>query len=288
MADYIFLDTSVLLHFTNDPSNSEKLSRFIHNNDLSIMLNEYSFIELYNPNKGHSKSDRVDRICQFLSKHPLYIIETEKLWKMAIIMLPSQSYELPTLFPFPQSSPEEKRRILIGFLRAENWWLKRHPDLDIRGLNKRYRRPRKRTFMEFILTEYTEFIKGCEDKPIEEILITDCISIAKQAFDAAPIPNFLSALLYIKQLSDSDLLQALPLHCIALANWYAYGEKDKGYTHKIQESDCADVIHLSLLPFCKVFTIDKTMARIAVKVANKLGLSAQVLNHAELRNAIGH
>jgi hypothetical protein len=52
----------------------------------------------------------------------------------------------------------------------------------------------------------------------------------------------------------------------SLIFWYLYVNVDPSNRIKHQPSDIGDIYHLSLLPYCEAFTVDKPMQRLLQRI----------------------
>ena len=73
-----------------------------------------------------------------------------------------------------------------------------------------------------------------------------------------------------------------PIRCTSLAKYFTYVDTSSGGNRTVKGSDMVDILRMTLLPYCRYFTVDKSMKHIATKVIDRLGIECELLNSSDL------
>ena len=98
MSRYIFLDNWVLSDYTK-PDRQPYLLKYLEKNQFTVIIDSLSLTELYNPGWQNAPAvDRTARVTDFLSQHPVIIVDPVKLFRAEIENYPNPVQTLPIEF----------------------------------------------------------------------------------------------------------------------------------------------------------------------------------------------
>ena len=143
MNEYIFLDTWVLSEFTKDTEKCRKLAEFISANDLCVVADIFTFIEIYNPQWRTKNNDRSRRTIDFLSEQNFVLVDHQNVWDKVLLDKYRSYLSLPYDFSSVGYDQEVIRKILSGFLKNKEWWIKLNPHLNIEILHKNIKKEKR-------------------------------------------------------------------------------------------------------------------------------------------------
>lgn len=86
-------------------------------------------------------------------------------------------------------------------------------------------------------------------------------------------------------LGETSKLPAIRLS--SLCFWYAYVDTDPSNLTKRSASDIGDFFHMSLIPYCHFFTVDKTMFQLLQRVRLDVSYPCRVLIAKDLNRELG-
>lgn len=283
MFKYIFLDTWVLSDYTKNHK-WLLLSEFIHKNNYTILFDGIGATELYNPGwQQTNDGDRMYRAAKFLSQHPCHIIRPENVFRAEIQHYPSPLVELPVERSMDDFPLENKFPALLSVLSGDASLVEygidvKQWDIDYKSVKDKW---------EDDVTSIIE--SACKSGALLRNKQGKFIALEQSK------ENFLEMLdrRHLGSLTEKEL-QDLGTKIIELAIgsmkilsairfsslcfWYAYIETDKNFPMKRKGSDIGDFTQMSLIPYCSIFTVDKTMSRLLKQVMKEAKCHTKVYN----------
>jgi len=281
MTSYIFLDTWVLAEFTKNEELLEKLYNFIVDNDLLVIIDIYTIIEIYDTKWMLKENERGTRTAGFLSKLRCVVIDHKVVWEKVLFSNDQAPDELPIGMLFSDHTPTTMFFTLLTFLQGTKWWLNINPHLDIIKLVQEHNEGKK-DWLNYVEEELLP-VRNLSDVPEDIILSAIDGTLVKGLIKHKFSTSEEKALSIVSQ---HPVPMLLPIRCTSLAKYYTYINNDSGNNREVKESDMVDLLRMTLLPYCKYFTLDKGMKHIAKKVIKKLNLGCVLLNHSDLINLI--
>lgn len=287
MPSYIFLDNWVLSDFTGEDW-KDRLSKFIHRNNFTILINGLSATELYNPGwKQAGGSDRTSRVAKFLSQHPCAVVNPEKVFRAEFENYPEKLAYAPVELNLDDLPNTHKGHALLSVFRGDKFLLEN--GIDIKKWVEGYRNL-KGTWLK----DAGSIIEhACETGTLKRNDSGQFIDLAKSK------DKFLNSLdMRLLSLFSAEEREALGTKIInlllggteelpavrfsSLCFWYAYMDTDKAYPMKRKGSDIGDFFQMSLVPYCSAFTADKTMYRLLARVMSEVRQECRIYNRDSL------
>ncbi len=291
MRRYIFLDNWVLSNYTKG-DNQNLLSAFIYENNLTVIINTLSLIELYNPGWQQSQGeDRTIKATEFLSRHSSVIVDPVKVFKAEIQEYPNRLKDLPIELDLDSISIQHRKQSLLMFLRGDNIFAEQGK--DIRIWDENYKRL-KSTWID-------DITKIIDDACQKGSLIRDkkgqfCqLEMYKEKFllylDRRHFGHFSADEIEkigskIVELFMGGLSQLPSIRFTSLCFWFAYVQTDRTHPMAKKPSDIGDFFQMSLVPYCSIFSTDNTMCWLAQRIKQQMDYTCKVVNKKDLDTII--
>lgn len=292
MKKYIFIDNWVLGSLA-DSGFSEALTEYLKINDYIILLTPLSFVELYNPGWMHQKSgDRTQRAAKFLAGQPCVVVDPADVWAAEVENKLEPVSELPVKLDLRELDNKWREESILRFLRADELYLQQGN--DIRAWSENHKKA-KETWLgtvNKIIDEACEAGNLCRHKKTGELMQ---LQKYKELFLFSMDFRHTSQEQIDKILDFKEMkMRAGELNCLSsvrlgsLIFWYLYVDVDKANKIKHQSSDIGDLYQLSLLPYCDVFTVDKSMMRLLERIKEPVDpIRCRIYNKSKLREVVG-
>lgn len=295
---YLIADAWLLSQYTHG-SLANKLSSFLIEQDLTVAIDSYALVELFNPDWSHIPFlGRTRYVSEFLVDHAAILVNPQE-----VLLAEARSYPTPL-----QSIP------ISADLSAMNWSVR---DWLIKGL---FRREKDLVHLGLDFGKWHLDYKNAKDswpsnvKSIINHAVSNGLLIKgndgsididesdKDAFLRSLDQRFLRVEFHrdapyeeFNKLADNieDLYMGgtsrLPaVRLTSLAFWHAYVQLDKAFIMHPKGSDLGDIYRMTLLPYCDYFTLDKSMGRVLSRVLMDLPQSANILGPAIFRNPLNN
>ncbi len=287
MSKYIFIDNWVLGRLT-DKEFCDHVVKYIVSNGYVVILNSLSLTELYNPN--WKDGDRTETAAKFYSLVPCVVVDPAKVKEAEIANNLNRLDELPVEMDLRNIKPEERKKLLLGALRGDPIFLKQ--GVDISKWDQGYKK------------EKSEWLSNV-DKIIGHAIENKTIKKNKKArkhigsadketfllsLDMREVPPIRFDLVFNYRLSKIKSLEPCSgTRFSSLLFWYLYVDEDPSNKIKHGGSDIGDIHQMSLIPYCDVFTLDKSMFKLVGRVKSESNISnIQLLTKKQLELKIHH
>lgn len=291
MARYIFIDNWVL-GLLGESGFQEVLVQYIKDNGYVVALTTLTFTELYNPGwRESSGPDRTVRAVDFLSQVPCVIVNPRLVWEAEIGNNLEPVTELPVLLALESVDARWRKEALLRLLRADELYVSQGH--DIRRWEENYK-----ALKSGWLAEVGHVIaEACASGNLErdgqgrlvQLPAYKEFFLFSLDFRHAPAERISSLLNY--QVGMRQQGQPVALSSVRLSSllfWYLYVDIDPANKVRHQGSDIGDIFHLSLLPYCAMFTADKSMDRLLQRIREPVTpLQCRVLTKPRLREVLG-
>ena len=293
MSQYIFLDNWVLSDYTK-PDKQHYLSKYLEKNQFTIIIDSLSLTELYNPGwKNMPAGERTTRATNFLSRHPVIIVDPEKLFRAEIENYPNQVHTLPIELDMETLSAEHRKQTLKLFLQGDSLFIAQGKDIKVWFQN-----------YENLKSEWLNDIDTIIDRASDSGVVTRDKTGRFTQLDKEK-ENFLLTLdrrhfahfdsiereslgTKIVELFMSEMARLPAVRFTSLCFWYAYIETDKTHVVSREPSDIGDFYQMSMIPYCKAFTTDNKMQLIGRRILSENNqYSCSILNKRELDKELG-
>lgn len=291
-AKYIFLDTWTLSCYTRGQL-AASLSRFIVNNDFTILFDSLALVELYNPEwEQVPVGDRTDRITKFLGEHKTAIVDPRYVFMAEIQMLPESLKTLPIRLDMARIPLKHRTKVLLMFLRRDPMFLEQGKDIA------RWAEDYEKIKSMWIEDSKRIISNACESGTLRLNARGEFVDLkaAKEEFllelDRRHFGNFNSEELRSLSQKTPDLWTSTTRACKALrfsslCFWYGYIESDPSRQMARRGSDIGDLYQMSLVPYCHTFVADKTMYHLIQRVNKKTSYMCRILNNSMLKAELG-
>ena len=220
------------------------------------------------------------------------IVDPGEVWVSEIKNKLEPISELPIKLGLREIDIEHREETILRFLRFDELFLEQGKDIKIWSEN--YKNA-KNMWLENV-NNIIEF--ACESENLlrhktngkfiqlprykEQFLLSLDLRFA----DDKDIPSILEHKNIMSRNGLENSMSAVRLS--SLIFWYLYVNIDRSNIIKRQPSDIGDIHQLSLLPYCKVFTADKSMNRLLKRIIEPVNpLGCKVFSKATLLKEIG-
>jgi hypothetical protein len=274
MSHYIFLDNWVL-SLLRDPEVATGLTRFISSNGLTVLLTSLSMVELYNPGWQNALGkERGATAVHFLAGVPCVIVNPLRVWEEEIAARLSPLPVLPLELDLYDLPKDHRSATLLGFLRRDERFLQQGKDIQ------RWSLVYKETKLSWLSDANTIIENACRHgylkrdkagkfKDLEETRENFLYSLDFRLADPHDVGTILEDQLRLAQ-SGRRPDRLTSVRFSSLCFWYSYVDIDPANWPKHQDSDIGDFYHLSLLPYCSVFTADGTMYNMLQRIRERV------------------
>lgn len=273
MKNYIFIDNWVC-SYLRKPYFFDTLKNYILANQYTVLLSSLSLVELYNPGwKKSSEADRTQLAVSFYSSVPCVIVYPPHVWDAELQNCLDPVDELPYLLDLRDIDDKWRKEALLRFLRADDLYVSQSKDIRVWVENYCKIKEKWLSDVDDIIEHAIE--NGNLERSNSGSLCN--LSDKKEMFllsldlRLAPPENIDKILShYVQQTRQRTTIQRLSsVRMSSLVFWYLYVDIDPSNKIKMQGSDIGDIFHLSLIPYCKTFTLDKSMNRLIQRVKDK-------------------
>lgn len=287
MSAYAFLDTWVLSDYTK-PATYDLLSAWIRREGLTVVVTSLSLTEFYNPQGSHG--DRATRVARFLGSHQTCIVDPVRVWHDEVMSYPAPLRALPVALDLERVSAEHRATALELFLRRDTLYLAQGK--DVAAWSENYAKEKAGWLAEVerlidrgvasgLLVRNGEGKLDARASNKEEFLCSLDRRLAVGQAWQLPVQTLVDLMV------NAGTARLPAIRMSSLAFWHAYVEADAAFPMRRSGSDLGDILHLSLLPYCVVFTMDKNMHRMVQRIARDSRGSCAVLSRAELEAVLG-
>ena len=289
MTKYLFLDNWVLSNYAKGES-LHPLSQFITENDYSIAIDSLSFVELYNPGwEAAGENDRGAKAVDLLAQHPSVIVDPVKIWKSELESYPRRVETLPTELNLDQLPQPHRAKTLLMFLHRDNMFVEMGKDIVVWSAN--YGRLKKEWLGDVdTIINHALTIGTLKKKNGKFVDLPNLKEGFLKSLDARHLAEYYDNHKNHKlRITMSDMAagaskKLLSIRASSLCFWFSYVDIDRGFLPKRRGSDIGDYYQMSLLPYCRMFTVDTTMYRLAQRVAREMNLACKIVDYKMLEN----
>ncbi len=276
MTEYIYLDNWVLSRLSNR-NFFDRLSTFIDDNRLSIILTSALLGELYNPGWKTAKFvERGDNTAKFLSQHSCVIVDPKKLFQLEYENFPSLLKEIPINFDLNIFTEDIRYETLLRLLRRDKLFLDQGKDISQWQIGmKEHKLSWISSVGEIIKNAVkNEYLKQDEKgsyyckKENKELFL---LSLDMRLIDNCDLDSLIMRMRSIK--TNKGILFLRGIRVTSLCFYYTYVSIDPTNRPKQKGSDIVDIYHFGLIPYCKIFTVDSGMYKIFSKVSKDIDIS---------------
>ena len=293
MSKYIFLDNWVLSDYTK-PDKQPYLSKYLEKNLFTVIIDSLSLTELYNPGwQNAQEGDRTERATDFLSRHPVMIVDSAKLFRAEIESYPNPVLNLPIELDLETLPAEYRKQTLKLLLQGDPLFLNQGKDIRVWAQN--YEKLKLKWLSDIddiiekasqarILTldEAGRFTQLETDK--EKFLLT--LDRRHFSFFDANEMEKLGTKIVELFLGETSKLPAVRF--TSLCFWYAYIQIDKTHPISRDPSDVGDFYQMGMIPYCTTFTTDSKMQWICSRILDEhKQYSCTILNKRDLDKELG-
>lgn len=291
MARYIFIDNWVLGSLA-ESGFQDALVRYINDNGYVVALTTLSLTELYNPGwRDSTGTDRTVHAVNFFSQVPCVVVNPRLVWEAEVGNNLDPVTEPPVLLELESVDPSWRKEALVRLLRADDLYTSQGH--DIRRWDENYKELKSAWLAEAerIIAEACTSgnLERNEKGKLVQLAAHKELFLFSLDFRHAPAERFSSILNH--QVGKRQQGRPVALSSVRLSSllfWYLYVDIDPANKVRHQGSDIGDVFHLSLLPYCAVFTADKSMHRLLERIKEPVApLQCQVLTKPRLRDVLG-
>ena len=288
MENYIFLDAWALSLYTKK-EREKLLSRFVLENDYTILINSATLVEAYNSGwRNANGEERMQAISRFLSKHRCAFIYPENVFGAEIRAFPNTLNSLPVDLNLHDVPADLRGSELLKFFREDASYVGQGKNVREWFVNLNATKARWLNDVNGIIEDACqknvllrndsgEFIELQERK--EKFLV----SLDRRHFTEDEIQQGGKEVIELF-LEETSRLPAVRMS--SLCFWHEYIELDKAFPMAMQGSDIADHYQISLIPYCKAFTVDKNMFRLVNRILKETDYSCNILNPSALEQEL--
>lgn len=288
---FIFIDNWVLSSL-QEPGFFDALKKYILDNNFTVLFSSLSLVELYNPGWQNSNGpERTQNAVKFYASVPCAVVDPLDVWKAEIKNRLDTIDQLPIRLDLRDLDDELREETLLRFLRADPLFLDQGK--DIREWVKNYNEI-KNTWLVHVekiidnalrdgYLERDSLGKLCKLNQYKDLFLysLDMRHALSEEVDA--ILEY-----QVNKRRKQKVVKVSAIRMTSLIYWYLYVKIDPVNKVKVQNSDIGDLYHLSLLPYCKAFTADKSMCRLVRRIKEPcVPIGCRVLSKPELLKAIG-
>ncbi len=291
MTKFIFIDNWVLGSL-QEPGFFDALRKYILDNNYTVLFSSFSLVELYNPGWQNSNGpERTQHAVKFYSSVPCAVVDPFDVWKEEIKNKLDTIGQLPIRLDLRDLDDEFREETLLRFLRADPLFLDQGK--DIREWVKNYNEIKKTWLVD---------VERIIDNALKDgYLERDCMGklckfnehkeLFLYSLDMRHAPREEVDGILEYQVSKRRRQKVVKISSVRMASlifWYLYVKIDPANKVKPQNSDIGDLYHLSLLPYCKAFTADKSMCRLVRRIKEPcVPIGCRVFSKPELLKVIG-
>ena len=290
---YIFLDNWVLTDYTK-PDRQSFLSNYLEKNQFTVIIDSLSLTELYNPGwQNAQEGDRTARATDFISRHPVVIVDPAKLFRAEIKSYPNPILTLPIELDLETLPAEYRKQTLKLLLQGDPLFLNQGKDIRVWSQNYENLKSKWLNTIEDIINKASQagvltrdetgrFTQLETDK--EKFLLT----LDKRHFSLFDASEREKLGTKIVELFLSETSKLPAVRFTSLCFWYAYIQIDKTHPISRNPSDVGDFYKMGMIPYCTAFTTDNKMQWICRRILGENNqYSCTILNKRELDKELG-
>ena len=291
MESYIYLDTWVF-SLRTDPPDFSRLSRFIGEADLTILVDSLTLTELYNPSHTYSANDRAVAASQLLGLHPSAIVEPLDVILAELYAYPRQLPALPISLSSTEVASHLRGEAILMFLRRDPVFLALGKDVAEWAAQYADEKASWLGSVDAIIdhASSTNLLAKRPDGTIDPALSNkegflqylDRRYLRPEYHGAASQEERASLTAHIAELALGATAALPALRLTSLMFWFAYVDVEQSSRTRKADSDIGDIYKAALAPYCTFFTTDKTMARILARATQNLALNTSFLGPRDL------
>ncbi len=290
MNRYIYLDNWVSGLLENDHFESA-LRNYLLREGYTILVSSVSLTELYNPGwEQKGRLDRTARAAELYAEVPAVVVRPESLWDKEIHNNLFRLRELAETYDLAKIPRELRKESFLRLLRRDETFLK--GGIDIGEWDSSYKLA-KISWLDDVRRIIND---GCRDGNLARDSNGRLIQLEEHrerflySLDLRLAPADRRAGILQAQIGrrQSGPIGLTAVRFGSLVFWYLYVNIDPSNRVKHQPSDIGDIYHLSLLPYCEAFTVDKPMQRLLQRIDYPgWPTSCKIMNQDQLRQEIG-
>jgi hypothetical protein len=203
---------------------------------------------------------------RFLDNVPSVIVDPGKVFEAEIKAYPILLRELPVELNLQVLPPGIRGKTLLEFLHRSQLFLEQGKDIEVwrnnyQAIKAKWLQDVTDIKAHAIANAYLQ----CDSKG-DFVNLQETRELSLMALDLRHAgPSDISSLIARRSEHRGDFLTAIRL--TSLCFWYAYIDIDNTNKLKQNPSDIGDFYHLSLVPYCKVFTCDSSMFRLIQRIS---------------------
>jgi hypothetical protein len=294
--EYLVLDTWALCDFTRG-SLANNLSNLVNELNLTILVDSYTLVELYNPGWFRMRFvDRTRAASEFLVDHRSCLVAPQQLLLEEVRAFPSRRERIPIATDLHSLHWSTREYLLGGLFRRDDGLVSYGLDLQAWAKDYKLSKGRWPATVQAIINEATSagLLRNAKDGTI------DVAGSDKEAFLRYLDRRFLKfehhrdtgrqRLLTlaenVRDLSHGATAQLPAVRLTSLAFWHAYIQADKAFLMPCRGSDLGDIYRFALVPYCSYFTVDSAMDRVLKRVLAESPQTATILSPATFKGLL--
>ncbi len=249
-------------------------------------------VELYNPGWQDAQGvDRTQMASKFYSSVPCVVVNPSDVWDAEIKNHLDPLDDLPTLLDLREIDDAWREEAVLSFLRTDSLYLQQGK--NIREWADTYRQLKERWLYDVdeIIDHACSIGNLARDSQGRLIHLADKKELFLFSLDLRRAPSQeVDAIIghQVKRRLQRGSMSLSSVRLSSLVFWYLYVDIDPSNKVRTQGSDIGDLYHLSLLPYCNAFTVDKSMHQLLMRIKEPFKpIQCKVLTKPGLKKAIG-
>lgn len=269
MEDYIFIDNWVL-DSLKEQRFADSLRKYIIDNNYTVLLSSLSLVELYNPGwKDSDGPERMQYATAFYARVPSVIVDPNDVWSDEVDNGLDTIQQLPIRLDLREIDEALREETLLKFLRSDQIFLDQGK--DIREWARSYSKVKEMWLInvEEIIANALEDDYLARDSKGKLCNFNENKELFLYSLDMRLVPEEkVNGILdyQMRKRTKNSAFKVSSVRMASLVFWYLYVKVDPANRVKTNGSDVGDLYHLSLLPYCKAFTADKSMSRLLRRI----------------------
>lgn len=293
---FIVLDTWVLAGFTQGLV-ANNLSILISELELTILVDTYALIELFNPSWFRLPFiGRTRAATEFLIDHPSCLLDPQRLLLAEVRGYPTPADPLSVAMDLAALHWSTREYLLGGLFQRSTDLAAMGLDLQAWAQDYKGSKSRWPSTVQAIIDHAASagILRKRKDGAVDVagsdkeafLRYLDRRFLKVQFHKDADIPVQLHLANNIDALSYGATSSLPAVRLTSLGFWHAYVETDKGYPTPRKGSDIGDLYRFALLPYASHFTVDTAMGRVLQRVLKDSPQTATVLSPADFRSLL--
>lgn len=291
--NYFIADAWLLAQFTGRQW-ANHFSNLIFDLELTVVVDTYTLIELYNPEWYRLPFIGRTRIAsEFLLDHPTIIVNPQELILSEIRSFPEELAELPIATDLTSLHWSVRDYLLKGLFRRDKDLVDLGLDLGEWSRDYEDTKARWPGTVETIIDDASTsgiLVKrrnGSVDPEAsnkEEFLrYLDRRFLGFEFHSTAPEHELQNLSRRVGELSYGATSQLPAIRLTSLAFWHAYIQLDRSFPMPRRGSDFGDLYRIAFVPYCSYFAVDRAMERVLVRALADLPQELNLLSAATFR-----